>query len=162
MNCQIKQGNINKEDTEVLVLGSYEDDKTLPKNFQVLDKALGGQLQELRKSGEFIGKNQQSVLIHTRGIVPAKRILFMGLGKKKEVTLDSIRQAMGSASKKARQTGAQTCSAPIMGTEALNSSASEIAQAMVEGAILGNYRFNYYRSDNGDGTKNIKSFTNHI
>ena len=159
MNCQIKQGNINKEDTEVLVLGSYEDDKTLPKNFQVLDKALGGQLQELRKSGEFIGKNQQSVLIHTRGIVPAKRILFMGLGKKKEVTLDSIRQAMGSASKKARQTGAQTCSAPIMGTEALNSSASEIAQAMVEGAILGNYRFNYYRSDNGDGTKNIKSFT---
>ena len=73
MNCQIKQGNINKEDTEVLVLGSYEDDKTLPKNFQVLDKALGGQLQELRKSGEFIGKNQQSVLIHTRGIVPAKR-----------------------------------------------------------------------------------------
>ena len=159
MNCQVKQRNINKEDTEVLILGGYEDDKNLPKNFQGLDKALGGQLQELKKSGEFAGKNQQSVLIHTQGAVPAKRILFMGLGKKKEVTLDRIRQAMGSASKKTRQTGAQTCSAPIIGTEALNASATEIAQAMVEGAILGCYRFNHYRSDNEDGAKNIRSIT---
>ncbi|MEC9005669.1 MAG: leucyl aminopeptidase [Nitrospirota bacterium] len=159
MNCQVKQGNIHKENTEVLILVSYEDDKTLPKDFKELDKALGGQLQELRKNSEFIGKNQQSVLIHTRGTIPAKRILFMGLGKKKEVTLDSIRQAMGSALKKARQTGAQTCSAPIMGTEALNASATEIAQAMIEGAILGSYRFNYYRSDNADSTKNIRSIT---
>ena len=42
MNCQVKQGTINKEDTEMLVLASYEDDKTLPKKFQGLDKALGG------------------------------------------------------------------------------------------------------------------------
>ena len=82
MNCQVKQRNINKEDTEVLILGGYEDDKNLPKNFQGLDKALGGQLQELKKSGEFAGKNQQSVLIHTQGAIPARRILFMGLGKK--------------------------------------------------------------------------------
>ena len=87
MNCKIKQKDINKEVTEVLVLGGYEDDKTLPKRSQGLDKALGGQLQELRKSGEFTGENQQSVLIHTRGTVPAKRILLIGLGKKKELTI---------------------------------------------------------------------------
>ena len=83
----------------------------------------------------------------------------MGLGKKKEVTLDRIRQAMGSASKKARQTGAQMYSAPIMEAETLNASAAEIAQAMIEGAILGNYRFNYYRSEDGDSTKNIRAIT---
>jgi len=159
MNCKIKQKDINKEVTEVLVLGGYEDDKTLPKRSQELDKALQGQLQELRKSGEFTGENQQSVLIHTRGTVPAKRILFIGLGKKKELTLDRIRQAMGTASKKVRQTGAQTYSAPVMGTEALKASYAEIAQAMVEGAILGSYRFNHYRSDDRRGAKNIKSIT---
>ncbi|MDT7042592.1 leucyl aminopeptidase [Candidatus Nitronereus thalassa] len=159
MNCQVKQGDINKEATEVLVLGGFEDEKTLPKDYQSLDKALGGQLQELRKSGEFTGKNQQAVLIHTRKALPAKRILFMGLGKKKEVTLDRVRQAMGTACKQVKKTGAQTFSAPLLGTEALHVSPSDLAQAMVEGAILGGYQFNQYRSDNGNGAKEVRSIT---
>ncbi len=159
MNCQVKQGDINKEATEVLILGGYEDEKTWSKDYQGLDKALGGQLQELRKSGEFIGKNQQSVLIHTRGAVPAKRILFMGLGKKNEVTLDRVRQAMGTASKKVKEAGAQTFSGPLLGAEALSASSSDIAQAMVEGAMLGAYQFNHYRSNNENGTKAIRSIT---
>lgn len=159
MNCQVKQGDINAEATEVLVLGGYEDEKTLPKTYQGLDKALGGQLQELRKNGEFSGKNQQSVLIHTRGAVPAKRILLMGLGKKKDVTLDRVRQAMGTASKKVRQTGAQKFSAPVLGADAVSASESDVVQAMVEGAILGGYRFNHYRSDKEDTSKEIRSIT---
>lgn len=159
MNCQVKQADMNKEATEVLVLGGYEDDNTLPKDFQGLDKALGGQLLELKKNGEFTGKNQQSVLIHTRGAVPAKRILFMGLGKKKDVTLDRVRQAMGTASKKVKQAGAQAFSAPLLGAEALGLSSSDVAQAMVEGAILGGYRFNHYRSKTGNEAKEVRSIT---
>lgn len=160
MNCQVKQGDINKEATEVLVLGGYEEEKTLPKDYQGLDKALGGQLQELRKSGEFTGKNQQAVLIHTRGVVPTKRILFMGLGKKKDLTLDRVRQAMGTASKKVKETGTQAFAAPLLGTDALSSSSSDIAQAMVEGAMLGGYRFNHYRSNNDEnGSKEIRLIT---
>ena len=83
----------------------------------------------------------------------------MGLGKKKDVTLDRVRQAMGMASKKVKKTGAQAFSAPLLGTEALSASPSDIAQAMVEGAILGGYEFNHYRSDNGNGSKEIRSIT---
>lgn len=159
MNCQVKQRDLVEEATEVLVLGGYEDVTTWPKPYHGLDKALGGQLQELRTSGEFSGKNQQAVLLHTRGVIPAKRILLMGLGKKKDVTLDRIRQAMGTASKKVRQTGAQQVSAPVIGTEALRASPADIAQAMVEGTILGGYRFTHYRSDNGEPSKDIQSLT---
>jgi len=159
MNCQVKVGDSNKESTEVLVIAGYEDEKTVPKTYQGLDKALGGHLQELRTNGEFSGKNQQAVLVHTRGAIPAKRILLMGLGKKKDVTLDRVRQAMGTAAKKVRQAGAQRFFAPVLGTEALSASASDLAQAMVEGAILGNYRFDHYRSENADSPKDIRSLT---
>ena len=159
MNCQVKQRALITEATDVLVLEGYEDVRTWPKAYQELDNALGGQLRELRTNGEFSGKNQQTVLIHTRGAVPARRILLVGLGKETEITLDRIRQAMGTASKKVRQTGAQRCSAPVIGSTAFKSSPSVIAQAMVEGTMLGGYRFNHYRSDNGEPSNDIRSLT---
>lgn len=161
MNCQVKQGDITKHSTDVLVLSGFEDDESLPTSLQRLDHALGGYLKQLRKSGEFTGKNQQAVLVHTRGAVPAKRILLVGLGKKKEATVDRVRQAMGTAAKKVRQTGAGTCAAPVLRAEALEASASSLAQAMVEGAILGTYRFDHYRSNatNNDSGKEITSLT---
>ena len=159
MKCQVKEGHLAQEATDVLVVGGYEDENTLPKTHQALDTALGGQLQELRKNGEFSGKNQQAVLIHTRRALPAKRVLLLGLGKKNDVTLDRVRQAMGTALKKVRQTGAHTFSAPMFGTDTLKASASDIAQAMVEGAMLGGYRFTHYRSDKEEPSKDVRTMT---
>ena len=159
MKCQVKEVHPAQEATDVLVLGVYEDENTLPKAYQALDHELGGQLQELRKTGEFSGKNQQSALIHTRGALPAKRILLLGLGKKHDATLDRVRQAMGTAFKKVRQTGAQSFSAPVFGTDTLKAPASDIVQAMVEGAILGGYRFTHYRSENEEPSKDVRTMT---
>ena len=117
MKCQVKEGHLAQEATDVLVVGGYEDENTLPKTHQALDTALGGQLQELRKNGEFSGKNQQAVLIHTRRALPAKRVLLLGLGKKNDVTLDRVRQAMARRSKRFGKPGRthvpRRCSEPI-------------------------------------------------
>ncbi len=159
MKCQVKEGPVAQEAADVLVIGGYENENALPKTHQALDDALGGQLRELRETGEFSGKSQEAVLIHTRKALPAKRVLLLGLGKKKDVTLDRIRQAMGTACKKVRQAGARTCSAPVLGTDAVKAPVSDIAQAMVEGAILGGYRFTHYQSDNGDPSHEIRAMT---
>lgn len=159
MKCQVKEGQLAREATDVLVVGVYEDESTVSKTHQALDHALGGQLRELRNTGEFSGKNQQSTLIHTRQALPAKRILLLGLGKKDEVTLDRVRQAMGTAFKKVRQIGAHTFSAPAFGTDTLKAPAADIAQAMVEGAILGGYRFIHYRSDDEEPSKDVRTMT---
>ncbi|MCY3955148.1 MAG: leucyl aminopeptidase [Nitrospira sp.] len=159
MKCQVKEGQLVREATDVLVAGVYEDESTLSKAHQSLDQALDGQLRELRNNGEFSGKNQQSALIHTRKALPAKRVLLLGLGKKDEVTLDRVRQAMGTAFKKVRQTGAQTFSAPVFGTDTLKVPAADIAQAMVEGAVLGGYRFTHYRSDDEEPSKAVRAMT---
>ncbi len=159
MKCQVKESQLAQEATDVLVVGVYEGESTWSKAHQALDQALGGQLRELKNNGEFSGKNQQSALIHTRKALPAQRILLMGLGKKGEVTLDRIRQAMGTAFKNVRQIGAHAFSVPVFGTDALKAPASDIAQAMVEGAILGGYRFTHYRSENEESSKDVRTMT---
>ena len=160
MKCQVKEGLIAQEATDVLVIGGYEDENALPRTHQAVDDALGGQLRELRETGEFSGKNQQAVLIHTRKALPAKRVLLLGLGKKRDVTLDRVRQAMGTAFKKVRQAGAETFAAPVLGTDTLRAPVSDIAQAMVEGAMLGGYRFTQYRSDEDEPSeKEIRTMT---
>ncbi len=160
MKCQVKEGHLAQEATDVLVLGGYEDENALPRTHQAVDDALGGQLRELRETGEFSGKNQQAVLIHTRKALPAKRVLLLGLGKKRDVTLDRVRQAMGTAFKKVRQTGAETFAAPVLATDTLKAPVSDIAQAMVEGAMLGGYRFSHYRSDEDEPSeREIRTMT---
>ena len=152
MNIKVKQGGIAGEAAEVLVLSGYEDETALEKNIEALDRSLGGQLREFRKTGEFKGKPNQIVLLHTRGAVPPKRILLVGLGKKKDVSLERVRQAMGVVSRRVQQIGVKSFSTVVMAAETPRGSLVDCVQAMVEGTMLGNYRFDHYRTDgNGNG-----------
>ena len=105
MKIQVKQGHAASTATHVLVIAGYEGDSVIAKPLQPLNRALGGHLAELRKTGEFQGKSNQVVLVHTRKALPAKRLLWVGLGKRGSVTLDRVRQAMGTVAKRVRQTG---------------------------------------------------------
>lgn len=155
-DVKVKQGQVEKEPAEVLVLTQYEQEPTLPESIKVLDQALGGVIRDVWKSGEFQGKSNQTALIHTQGRIPAKRVLLVGLGKKKDARLDLIRQAMGTATKRARQVGATTLTTLLHGLELPGTTALDLAQAMTEGAILGGYRFTEYRSSNHDEPKDLE------
>jgi hypothetical protein len=83
MNVTVKQGTIEREPAEVLVLTHFDGDARLNDAAAAVDRACNGQLRELLKSGEFDGKLNQAVLLHTSGKAPAKRVLLVGLGKRK-------------------------------------------------------------------------------
>jgi leucyl aminopeptidase len=71
------------------------------------------------------------------------------LGKKSQLTLDAVRQALGHAVKRVRQCKATSFAAVMPSVIPRGHAALDVAQAMTEGAILGNYQFTVYRSDNG-------------
>ncbi|TAJ23127.1 MAG: leucyl aminopeptidase, partial [Nitrospirae bacterium] len=150
IDVKAKQGRVAAERAEVLVLGHYEGEPKLRGDAATVDKALDGGLRDVLKSGEFKGTWNQTVLLHTQGRIPAKRVLLIGLGKKKDARLDTIRQALGTVAKRVRQAGARSFSAPLLGPLP-QISAVQIAQAMVEGAILGSYQFTAYRSNDTQG-----------
>ncbi|MBM4122857.1 MAG: leucyl aminopeptidase [Nitrospira sp.] len=158
IDVTVKQGRIEAERAEVLVLSHYEGESALEAQAAKVDQALGGALRGLLTSREFQGKRNQTALLHTQGKIPAKRVLFVGLGKKKEARLDQVRQALGTAAKRVCQAGARSFSTSLPGPLP-QASAIETAQAMIEGAILGSYRFTEYRSNNSEEPKPLGHIT---
>ena len=149
MQVNAKAGRADSEPAEILVLLHCEGDGLAKTDAAPLDKMLGGSLRELARSKEFEGKANEVLLYHTQGKVPAKRLVLVGLGKKKDVTLDSLRQALGHAVKRVRQAKVETFVVALPTVMPKNCTLVEVVQVMVEGAILGNYQFTAYRSEKG-------------
>ena len=103
MRVKAQVGKAETASTEVLVLTHCEGESLAKQDAALLDRALGGSLRKLLQSKEFEGKANEVLLYHTHGKVPAKRLILVGLGKKNAVTLETIRQALGSAAKRVRQ-----------------------------------------------------------
>ena len=151
MQVTVQVGQAETTSTEVLVLTHCDGEALAKQNAALLDQALGGSLSKLVQSKEFEGKANEVLLYHTHGTVPAKRLVLVGLGKKSEVTIETIRQAMGSAAKRVRQAKAESYSVMLPAVTPDGMSSLEVAQAMVEGAILGSYQFTVYRSEPASG-----------
>ena len=157
MRVDARAGRVETESTDVLVLTHCEGD-VFSKQATMIDRSMNGALRELLQSKEFEGKANECVLVHTQGKVPAKRILLVGLGKEKDVTVDQLRQAMGHAVKRVRQAKAAFFTVAVPSIAPKGSSPVEVAQAMAEGAILGSYQFTAYRSEGASG-KEVKGMS---
>ena len=115
-----------------------------------VDRALGGALSELIRSGEFKGKGGETVLLHTLGRLPAARVIVVGLGKQAEFDLDRVRQASAEGFLLARQAGCKSAASVVHGAGVGGLSPRLAARATVEGAILGLYRFEPYKDKPDD------------
>jgi leucyl aminopeptidase len=159
MEVDVAQGKVETAAAEVLVVGHFEDEASLKGDAATIDKALGGALRALVSCKEFEGKNQQITVLHTQGRIPAKRVLLIGLGKKKEARRDTVRQALGCVAKRVRQIGVASFTAPLLGQGVGDATPLELAQAMAEGALLGLYQFNEYRTDQNGAGKTVSAMT---
>jgi len=111
---------------------------------QAVDSTLGGLISQMSADGEFKGNLGELTTIHTMGKLAPKRIVLVGLGTQGTITTQSIRRASAIASRHLQQTGAQQIALAIS-LEQANLSAEPVAQAEVEGAILGLYSFRKYQ-----------------
>src|SRR3954471_2168877 len=125
--------------------------------FKAADAALGGVLAEVAKSESFEGKSGQSLVVHTHGRLPAKRILIVGGGSRSEFTTPHIRDVAATVAQAANKAGAATVGflLPAFGAnrEPL------LIQLAAEGVRLGTYKFGRYLT--GDDHKRpmaLKSF----
>ena len=158
MRVEAKKGPVDTATTDALVLLSCEGEGLPKQNGAILDRALGGALRQLLQSKEFDGKAGEVVLFHTHGKIPAKRLILVGLGKKHDLGLDQIRQAMGYAVKRVRQAKSVAFTIALPSVVPQGASPIDVSQTMTEGAILGSYQFTAYRSDAPTG-KEVKSMT---
>lgn len=155
MEFKVQRGPLTKQATEILVLGHYEGEGLLPEVMSI-DKAIGGKIQEILASEEFSGKFLQTLMLRTDRKIASARLLLLGLGKRNEATLDRIRQAMGRAATQVREMGFYQFSTQIHGKGISRTAVQDLAQAMVEGALLGLYQFQVYKTDRQTLPKEVR------
>ena len=154
MVFKAKVGKISQEKTDAMVLGIYEDAERLEGVAKLVDDATEGMLSELLEAGDFEGELNDTALLYTRGVIPAKRLLIAGLGKKDEFDLEKLRQVSATVVRQLRDLGIKRYSVLFYEDKA-KTDREKVAQALVEGTILGHYQFNEHKTEELDKIKMV-------
>ncbi|MBL7996631.1 leucyl aminopeptidase [bacterium] len=113
-----------------------------------LDEIYGSLFKDLMKSREF-GADEESIhVLHGNNKTKSKRIGLVGLGETKDLEWDTFRKAAAKAVKTAHAIGIEKISL-IFPSHLVSEQFDEsgLAQAVVEGALLADYRYDKYQTD---------------
>jgi leucyl aminopeptidase len=103
-------------------------------------------LQEIGNAGEFKGKLLDTALNYRPAGVKARRLLAVGCGKRAEFTPAAMRKVAGAALRALKPKGARTIVFPLEAPLA----SPEYASSVAEGAILGDFEPDRYKTDKKD------------
>lgn len=132
-------------EADAILIFLFEGEPALPEPVSALDTALNGAIRELLELGDFSGKSGQSQVILTRGALPAKRLILVGMGKRDKYTPDSLRRAAGTGVRKSHEVKAAQIG--VVFYEYIEGiSTTEAAHLIVEGALLGRYEYRGQKS----------------
>jgi leucyl aminopeptidase len=161
MDITARKGRIEDAPADAILLLHCEGERRLAPEAAAVDARLRGRLAGLIASGEFTGRPGQVSILH---VAPgerlrAARVVLAGVGKRKDASLDKLRQAAGSAAKAIRNLGAASLAVAVQDPAGFLPSTPaagrvrDVTQTLTEGAILGLYRFTTYCTERKDETK---------
>lgn len=148
MDISVKNQELAGILSNVLVIGIFEDDKTLSSGAKRVDEALLGLISEqiIKKEG-FKAKFGDSVVVPTNLKIPSDKIMLAGLGKKKEFDTSKLCELMSKLIKQLDKTlGAKNISCELIGHQGANFDAQKCAEAMSIGILAGMYDFDKYKT----------------
>ena len=126
---------------DALLIGAVKSDGSAQlMGGEAIDQALDGQVSEYLNATNFKAGVGDTVVIPTLGRLPASSLVVVGLGPDSGVSPSVLRRASGTA---ARRLAERTSIATTLARDA----GPEGAAAVVEGLILGSYRFTEHKTD---------------
>ncbi len=156
MKVILQRGRLEAFPSEAVVAFHFEGETKLLRETKAMDKASGGLISEVMQSGDFRGELYQPALIYTKGATPAKRILLMGLGKRRDFHLDKWRGTVSEAARFLRDKGVREFSlCPYLRGER-KISPEDFSQGLVEGIYLGLYQFNEFKTEEREKIKEVE------
>src|SRR3954469_2275709 len=119
---------------DTVAIGVFDDEG-------VAHDTSGGELQALLDAGEAKPAFKHVAVAHADG----RRWLLIGLGARDEFTAERARVAAATAQSRAGELGART-----LCWEVPHHVSDEVAGALVEGTVMGAYRFERYKKRDDD------------
>lgn len=146
MKIQIIKDQIKDIMVDAVIIGIYEGIKSLDSKLQSIDQQLGGIITEIISNETFTGKEAETLLVHSLGKIPAKKIILLGLGKEENLKADTIRRLAAKAVKESEKIKANTVAMMPIGLDR-DIDVELVGQCIMEGIKLGLYKFNKYKTD---------------
>ena len=156
MKIVLSTSSPSQFDTECLVVAvvdasekSANGDKEKPKP-QILsdDPAVLAAGADLVASGEVTGKTLEITLLHKPAGLKAKRLLLIGGGKAKSFSTSELRKIAGTAVRTIK--GKDLKSFALAVPTGVSFSADDAVKSIAEGAFVGSFDADYYKSDRKD------------
>ena len=157
MQLQFRNDPIERITADAVVLGILEGTKRPAGSARAVDAAAGGAITACLAQGDFTGRREQVVVLYPKGRVRTKRIVLVGLGAEKDLTVERVRQAAGRAAARAREMGVGELATVVHGAGAGGLDPAACAQAVVEGASLANYSYDRYRTRDKSKSRRVKT-----
>ncbi len=157
MKIPVTKGKLVDTSCEAAILGLFED-KELAGPALEIDTKSNGLIGELIGGHDFEAKPSQISVIYTRGSLPAKRIVLVGLGKYSEFNLEKLRAAYAKAMQHLRTLNIKQAVTSIDLNPPPNAK-DKVAQAVVEGALLGLYQYAPFKTVDRENLKDVEELT---
>ncbi len=135
MNETQEKTPLEELNVDGVVIGVYDD-----------LSAQAGNLKEYLTIGKFEGKGGQKRLLFNIDGIKAPMVAVVGMGKKEEIDLETIRNAAADGVKLLRDNGAKSVGIASLGD----------ARATAEGVFLGLYRFDELMTMNSEKRPNLE------
>ncbi|HWG20137.1 MAG TPA: leucyl aminopeptidase [Terracidiphilus sp.] len=161
MRTELSYSNLSQIETELLAVAAVDrqaakgpDAKSQPE-LLTADQAVQSAAAQVLASGEFKACANETLLLHAPAGMKAKRLLIIGMGKQAKATVHSVRNAAGTAVRYTKPRGIRNIVFAL--PEAQFLPPGPCARAAVEGAFVGDFDPDTYRSDRKD--LSVQSFT---
>ena len=154
MKTQLLQNEAAKATTELLVVFATDQQTSKELNAKVdpvllsEDAALLSAAKSALASGEFKAAASETILLHAPAGLKASRLLIVGLGKKAKASVHDVRKGAGTAVRFAKPRSIRELTIVLPSGESFAAHAT--ARAAVEGALVGDFDPDTYRSDRKD------------
>ena len=145
MKINLEARPIAEVDSDALAVVGFEDGPA---------SGASNQVQELYSSGEFTGKSCEISVLHQPAGLKAKRLALVGGGKRDKFKSSELRKVVGALLRSLKSKKIRSITLAL--DEAFRS--DEFAAAAVEGAILGDFESDRYKTDPKKTEKYVDSF----
>src|SRR3989344_6054462 len=129
---------------DLLVVGMFENEPNA--HTKMLDTELNNEFSNAVKRKEFTGETGQLKMISTLGKLQSHKVLLVGIGKKDDYKLETLRRASSAAIKVATASSAKKVITTLHIPNTDHATEEQRITTIVEGSLLGSYQFNQYRT----------------
>jgi len=156
MEIKVLNAELKDQTCDVLVVGIYQKTETLNGVIASVDEALGELITEfVIKKDKYEGKFASTYLLQTYGKILANKVLIVGLGEKEKFTSNKLRELSAKIVKKVAGIKAKKVCIDL---GKLEFDATLSGQVVAEGALIGEYSFDKYKSKKDENKINLEEF----